>query len=183
MDNERGDLKDLAGTTITLGDSINEEANLTGTWHVEVFDAEGVLQYDETLQNLLTTQGKNTMLTIVTSGTFAPLYASAFTAGSPAITATYAAPIVTEVTTGMLANRQLLTWGAASAGAIVGTCAFSIISGCTLTGIMAMSGGAGITTPGNTAATSGVLLSEGTLGTSQVISTTGTVNLSYTLSV
>jgi hypothetical protein len=183
MSHERGDARDLASTTITLGDSVGEYTGLTGVWRVEVFDADGVLQWDETLQNLVTTQGKNTMLTILTSGTFAVLYSSAYTAGSPIATATYAAPVVTEVTSGMLAARQVLTWGAASAGSIVGTSTLSILSACTLNGIMAVSGGAGVTTPGNTGATGGVLLSEGNLGTPQVISTTGTVVLSYTLSV
>ena len=184
MEHERGDLKDNVGTSIEMGDSIIEDSKMKGVWRVEIFDADGVLQYDETLQNLLTTQGKNTMLTILTSGTFAPLYASAYLAGAaPIISATYAAPVVTEITSAGLANRQLLTWGAAAAGAIVGTCSMSILQNTTIQGIMAMSGGAGITTPGNTGATGGVLLSEGALGIAQVISTTGTVNLSYTLSV
>jgi hypothetical protein len=184
MDTERGNAQDFAGATVTLGDSIDERAGLTGVWRVEIFDADGVLQWDETLENLITTQGKNDMLSIYTLGTFAPIFASAFTgATSPSAAATYLAPVVTEVTPAQLAARVSLTWGAASAGAIVGTAALNITANATLTGIMAMKGASGIATPGNTAAAGGVLLSEGALGTAQVISTTGTVNLSYTLSV
>jgi hypothetical protein len=184
MSEERGDARESAGTTITLGDSVGEHAGLTGVWRVEIFDADGVLQWDETLNNLVTTQGKNAMLSVYTGGTFAALYASGFTgATSPSAAATYAVPVVTEMTPSQMANRPVLAWGAASGGSIIATAAMNIIANTTITGIMAMSGGAGITTTGNTGATGGVLLSEGALGTAQVISTTGTVNLSYTLSV
>jgi hypothetical protein len=183
MSQERGDLTDLVGATITFGESVIDDAPLRGVWHVEIFDADGVLQWDETLENIITTQGKNAMLTIFTGGTFAALYASGFTAGSPTLSATYVAKVVTEMTTGQMATRPALGWAAASAGQIVGTASMNVISNTTLTGIMAMSGGAGITTVGDTTAVGGVLLSEGTLGTQQIISTTGTVNLSYTLSI
>jgi hypothetical protein len=183
MGEERGDARESAGTTITLGDTEEAHGVLSGIWRVEIFDADGVLQWDETLGNLITTQGGTDILAIYAAGTSNAIYASAFTAGSPGTNATYGAPIVTEVTTIQLANRVLISFGAAAARAIVGTAALPILSNTTITGIMAMKGGSGITTPGNIAAAGGVLLSEGALGTSQVISTTGTVNLSYTLSV
>lgn len=190
MHSEVGMGKDLHGATITINDGITEGGDLSagvekirGVWRVEVWDDEKGLIWDETFENLWTTQGKNDILDVYCGGTFGTLYSSAFTAGSPTITATYAAKVVTEVGTSVLANRVALSWSAASAGSKVGTAALPILSASTLTGIMAVKGGAGITTPGDTGASGGVLFSEGTLGTPQVISTTGTVNLSYTLSV
>ena len=179
-----GNGSDQVTVTITSDVDISAQTErMTGVWHVEVIDDDKGLIWDETFQNLLTTQGKNDVLTVYTGGTFSTLYASAFTGGSPTLTATYAAPVVTEVTSGTIANRVALSWAAAAAGAIVGTCSIPVLAATTLTGIMAMHGGAGIATVGNTTAVGGVLLSEGTLGTPQVISTTGTLNLSYTLSI
>jgi hypothetical protein len=168
-----------------VGASAEEKMAAVGKWTVEFFDDDGVLQWSEQVNNLVTTQGKNDILNVYANGTAAATrYASFFTGGSPTLTATYAAPVVTEITTTDLAARVALTFGTAAASALVtGTAALPILASCTLTGVMAMSGGSGVATPGNTTATGGVLLSEGTLGTAQVISTTGTVNLTYTLGV
>lgn len=187
---ESGAGRDLADATITIDVGIREGADLSagvaklrGVWRVRVTDDERGMIWDETLENLITTEGGNDWLTVYTGGTFGTLYASAFLAGTPTLTATYAAKAVTEIGTAALANRVALTWGAASGKAIVGTATLPILSASTITGIMTMKGGSGILTPGDTAAVGGKLFSEVTLGVPQVISTTGNVDISYTLSV
>ncbi len=181
---EKANVSEGVVATIMIGAGLAERAAAGGVWTVEFFNDDGALQWSDTAHNILTTQGKNDIMSCyVGNSATQALYMSAFTAGTPTLTATYAAPVVTEVTTTDMAARATTSWGAASSDTIVGTASLTIAAACTLTGIMMMHGGSGITTPGNTSATGGVLVSEGTLGTAQVISTTGTVVASYSLSL
>ena len=154
-----------------------------GVYHLECLAPDGSLRWAEDVCNVVTTQGKNFVLdnALAGSGYTAAWLLSLFTAGTPVATATYASPVVTEVTSSVLASRPAMTWVAASGGGKSSnavTC--SIVGSATITGVMVVKGSATI---GDTATASAVLLSEGTLATSRAVLSGDTLNVTYSLSI
>lgn len=172
----------LAASAI-LGGQAGEAADAEGTYLLECFAPDGTLRWREEVHNVVTTQGKNFVLDNALAGSAytAAWLLSLFTAGTPAATATYASPVVTEVTSGVLASRPAITWTAAASGSKTSnTVACSMVGSATITGVMVVKGSSTI---GDTAQAGGVLLSEGTLGSSRAVLSGDTLNVTYSLSI
>lgn len=159
---------------------LHEELKLHGQYKIQCFDADGNLKWEDTVDNLITTQGKNHVLDTELGGSSytAAWYCSLYTAGTITAAATYAVPVVTEVTSGVLAARVAVTFAAASGGSKVSNtinCVF--VGGATITGMMISKGSATI---GDTATAGGVLLSAALLTQSRIVVANDQLNLTYT---
>lgn len=94
-------------------------------YHVECYDADGNFKWEETIKNLVTTEGLNYLLNVAfDSGTqLTTWYVGLKDAGAPAATDTaltigISPAAWTEYTEYSEANRQALTLGTAAAGSI-----------------------------------------------------------------
>ena len=170
---------------------------LKGRYDVVCLDSEGNVKWTDVAHNQTTNQGKNGMLNGYLGAGAVPAswYCSLITASSISLTSVYSAinstspaTCVTEVGTGVIAARKLMTWAAAgtpTAGAIASnTVSFAITGAATVIGNMVVSGGTGITNLGDVAAASGVLLSAGSFtGGPKTVGNGDTLNVSYSLSM
>lgn len=160
-----------------------------GVYDVECFDKDGNLKWAELgVKNVVTNEGKNGMLDTYFAGSSytGTWYMSLITNGSATLSSTYAVPIVTEISSGIVTSdtRPTISWSAASGGAkSATTTSFSITGTATITGNMVVTGGSGITTVGNTAATGGILFSAATFGSSKSVSSGDTLQVTYSISV
>lgn len=177
---------DAIDVQVIKGAAQNDALNCVGTYQFECYDAAGNVKWTEQVKNVFTDQGKKSMLDVyLGNGTvLTPWYFTLITAGTPAATNTYAAPTLTEVTSGVLAARvAAASWNAASGTGSVAkaTAATSlpIIGTATITGYMLVAGSSVI---GNTAAAGGVLLSAATF-TSKSVGASDTLSVTYTLTL
>lgn len=133
--------------------------------------------------NLLTTEGRNYILDTLLSGSSytASWFLSLYTAGSAAAGNTYAAPVVTEVTSSVLATRPAVTWASAASGSKASnTIACNFIGSATVTGCMMLKG---VNTIADTATAGGKMLSQAALSASRSVLSGDTLNITYTLTV
>lgn len=171
----------LAHSGIGRNSGASEDVSASGNYVVECLDANGNVKWTDTIQNLVTTVGKNDLLDKylagsaytaawylgLVDGASAPAYSAADTAASHAGW--------TENVAYSNASRPAPTWSAAGSGSKATTAtAFNInaaatIAGCFLIGASGKSG------------TTGVLYSAGSFsGGNKPVTSGDTLNVSYT---
>lgn len=139
MHSEKVDAQDSAGVNLIRGGSADEQVNITGSYEVKCLDAEGNTKWEDTIKNLVVTEGKNDLLDKYFSG-------SAYTAGwymglvDNASFSAYAAgdtlashagwlEFLSYTISGSATNRATPSWGSASAGSKATTATTFTISG------------------------------------------------------
>ena len=160
-----------------------------GIYHVECIGADGAVRWSDVAYNVVSNQGKGALLDNYFPAGTAPTaptqYMSLITSGTATTASTYASPTVTETTSSVIAARVAMGFSNAASGAKASTTTtFSIIGSATITGSMVVSGGSGVTTVANTAATGGILFSAANFSAgSKTVGSGDTLNVSYSLSV
>lgn len=201
MNIERINPRDRAGVSVSTGAGLADRLDLSGTYHVECIGADGNVKWADTIENLVTTEGKNALLThalkassltqTVVLGLVESTGFSAFGATNTAanITAVGGASPTNgwnEATTSQCAARGSPSFGSASAGSLATSSAvsFSMLATATMKGaflmVKSIAGTAPTTTPGNT---SGALYSCGPFsGGDRAVINGDTLNVTYTAS-
>jgi len=191
-------MRDAMDASVIRGAGDKEEASTKGKYVFECFDKNGKLKWKDTIDNVVTTLGKNTALDAFLAGSaysatgpFMGLISSIGYTGVPVATDTMAShatwfevdatPHFPTVAARLTTNGN---WAAAAAGAksLTTPVSFSIITnGGTLKGAFLVFGTGAVATLGSTA---GVLLSAGVFtGGDKVVSAGDTVQVSYTLTL
>ncbi len=184
---------DAGSVSVSANVGIREAAEAHGHYTVECFDKDGVLKWSDTIDNLVTTVGKNLALDTFLAG-------SAYTVVGPYIglinTNASAAAIGDTMAShaGWLevgnanaptysGTRKTAAWSAASAGAkaLSAALSFAITSAGTVGGCFLVFGAGAVNTIDSTA---GVLYSAGAFtGGSKTVANGDTLNVSYTASL
>lgn len=199
---ESADARDAAAVSIKRVAALREQAHAEGAYFVECYDKDGNLKWTDRIDNLVTTEGKNAILTHFLKG-------SAYTAsqvlgliedtGYTAVAAGNTAANITAVGGGSPANgwneapvgtcaaRGTPSFGTASGGSLAtsASVSFSILATDTIKGAFLLcrstAGTAPTTTVGNT---NGALYSAGLFsGGDRSVANGDTLNVSYTASV
>lgn len=152
---------DFLSASVCRNAGSTESLKARGVYRITCIDSAGRPKWVAVAPNLVVDEGKNAMLDDYfdgsTAGTF---YMSLITAGSPVATATYAAPLVTEISDAVIGARGTVSWLAASGGVKTAvTTSFAITGTATITGNMVVSGSTAAAIVGDTAAGDGVLFS------------------------
>jgi hypothetical protein len=173
--------------------TVKEETEIKGRWHIECLDADGSLIWEEDIDNVVCTIGKNVALDAFLAGAaytvvgpFMGLISStSFTAVAAADTmASHAGWLEAgnANTPTYTAPRKTCAWAAATAGgkSLSAALSFAMTGTGTIQGIFLVYGTGALSTIDNTA---GTLLSAGTLGAAQPVINGNTVNASYTMTL
>jgi hypothetical protein len=173
--------------------TVKEESQIKGRWHIECLDADGSLIWEEDIDNVVCTVGKNVALDAFLAGAaytvvgpFMGLISStSFTAVNVADTMTSHAGWLeagNANTPSYTAPRKTCAWAAATAGgkSLSAALSFAMTGTGTIQGIFLVYGTGALSTIDNTA---GTLLSAGTLGAAQPVINGNTVNASYTMTL
>jgi hypothetical protein len=195
MENANG--MDINGATVFRGAGMNEGTHAEGKYVCQCIDPEGNLKWEDTIDNVVTTVGKNFVLDVVlasgnysVTGPYMGLISSVGYASIPVVTDTMASH-ATWVEAGSASNFPLYTaprktcvWAAAGAGAKALSVAlsFSIITtGGTVKGCFIVFGPGAVST---IADTNGVLYSAGLFtGGDKVVGVGDTLQASYSTSL
>lgn len=186
MQSEKLNAATVMGAGIGLNSISAEQAEAHGHYVVECCDADGNLRWSESIDNLVTTVGKNDALDKYLSGS---AYTAAWYVGLISATSYGAGPAAsdtsaahagwTESANYSQAARPTAAWSAASSGskALSSAAVFSINADTTIKGCFLISNA----TKGGT---TGILYSAGlfTAG-DKVVQTGDTLNVSYTASL
>jgi hypothetical protein len=172
---------------------VKEETLIKGRWHIECLDADGSLIWEEDIDNVVCTVGKNVALDAFLAGAaytvvgpFMGLISStSFTAVNVADTMTSHAGWLEAGganTPTYTAPRKTCAWAAATAGgkSLSAALSFAMTGTGTIQGIFLAYGTGALSTIDNTA---GTLLSAGALGAAQPVINGNTVNASYTMTL
>lgn len=186
MNNERMNGKDSASGGVGKNAAQGETLRAIGRYVVECFDADGNLKWQDTINNLVVTVGKNDLLDKYLAGS---AYTAAWYVGLVSATSytTGAAAGDTMSSHGGWAEdqnysqgtRPAASWAAASGGskALSSAAAFSINATTTIKGCFMASN----STKGGT---TGILLSAGLFsGGDKAVGNGDTLNVSYSLAV
>jgi hypothetical protein len=198
MTKEIMELQDKTDAVIVRNSSEEEVMEAKGTYVFKCFDKDGKLKWEDVIDNLVTTLGKNALLDAALAGSsytvvgpFMGLISSvSYTTGPAAgdtmgshggwyevAASTYFPEIAARITT----NGG---WNSAAAGAkaLTSALSFSIINtGGTVKGAFLVFGAGAVATLGSTA---GTLLSAGTFsGGDKVLSVGDTLQVSYSMSL
>src|SRR6201995_842435 len=114
-----------------------EYNRLIGKYSIQCINYKGDIIWNDTANNMVVNQGKNSLLNSYFQGTayVATWCCSLITAGTVQDTSTYSSPTVTEVTNQIIANRQTMTWVTASGGSkSSNVISFPIIGSAIITG-------------------------------------------------
>ena len=182
-----------ANTTDTLGASVargavqNDEMMALGHYTAECFDASGNLNWNESFDNLVTTQGKNHLLDNGLAGPASAVAArmSFITSGTPVVGDTYATHAgFTELGSGVIATRGTPSFSVAAAGvkqtssavsaSIIGT---GTVTGVAINVVVGTVGNLGVVA--DTATANAILYSAGLFGASKSVSNGDTLNVTY----
>jgi hypothetical protein len=162
---------------------IREQITLENYWTVECHGPDGVLKWRDAFANLVTTAGKNDILTQYLKGS---AYTAAWYVGLTSTSPTVAAADTmashsgwTEVVAYSEANRQTLTLGTASAGSIDNTASKATFTiNANSTGV----GGAFVVTNNTKSGTTGTLYGVGAFtGGDKTLSSGDVLSVSVTL--
>ncbi len=164
----------------------SEKIELKGRYFFECFDSEGNLKWSDTIENLVTTVGKNEMLDEYLAGT---AYTATWYIGLIGATGYTTGPAVGDTSAShggwvedqnyTEANRLTTVWAAASAGskALSAALSFSINATTTIKGAFLID----VNTKGGT---TGVLFSAGDFsGGDKAVANNDTLNVSYSLAL
>lgn len=184
MQSEKLNAADASGVAIGRSGGMAEVADAHGFYTVECRDAEGKVKWSETIENLVVTVGKNSLLDTFFAGS---AYTAAFYLGlvDGASTPTYAAADTMASHSGWSENtvysnstRPAVSWSAASAGSKASTATTFNINA---TGTIA---GAFLATNSTKSGTTGTLYSAGSFtGGNRTVANGDTLNVTYTASV
>jgi hypothetical protein len=177
-----------SNATVTRGSGVSDVLNLHGVFEFECFDKDGNLKWKDIGYNTVSNQGKNGMMDTylgLSPALASAWYMSLVTAGTATTSSTYATPIVTEITSSIVATRPTVAWSAASAGSKAATTtAFSIIGSATITGNMLVTATSNGSVIANTAGTGGIFFSGAAFsGGSKAVTSGDTLNVTYSLSI
>lgn len=179
--------QDIITSEVVRGSSYSDVMEVSGHFHIECFDSEGKLKWEDSFNNLVTTQGRNHLLDHGLGGPATAINTrmSYITSGTPVAGDTYATHAgFTELGSGVIAARATPSFSAASAGVKSTSAAVSssIIGTGTVTGvainlIVGSVGNLGVVA--DTATSGGILYSAGLFGTSKSVSNGDTLNVTY----
>ncbi len=172
-----------AGASIAQASALAEQLQPRGVYTFECFDAQGNLKWRDTLQNLVTTAGKNDLLDKYLAGSS---YTAAWflgligTTGYSAVAAGDTAASHAGWTESVVysnSTRPAPSWGSASAGSKASTAtAFNINGSDTIKGAFLISNS-------TKSGTSGILYSAGLFsGGDRAVVNADTLNVTYTAS-
>jgi hypothetical protein len=187
MSNEKLDIRNSVGAEVIRGGVNEETLKLKGRYTFECYGADGKLKWADTIENLVTTVGKNDLLDKYIAGT---TYTAAWYLGLKGVgtadIADTAASHITWLEVGganapaySQAARPTPTWSAAAAGAKATSTAvvFSITSSGTVAGAF-------LSTVATKDATTGILFSAGDFtGGSKTVANGDSINVSWSLSI
>lgn len=194
MEQDKLQTIDNCDASVIRGGGSEEAIGLKGKYIAKCFDAEGNLKWEDEIENLVTTVGKNYALDTVLAG-------SGFTAVGPFIglisSVSYTAVAVGDTmashtgwTEAGITNAPTYSggrkttaagWSAASAGAkaLSSALAFTMTGAGTVKGCFLVTGTGAVSTVDNT---SGTLFSAGLFtGGDKVVANTDVINVSYSL--
>jgi hypothetical protein len=201
MNAERAQALDLAGASVAAGRALAEQAHAGGRYVFECFDKDGNLKWRDHIDNLVTTEGGNALLTHALKGssyTASQVMGLIEDTGYSAVAIGNTAANITAVGGGSPANgwneapsstcaaRGTPSFGTAGSKALAASAlGFSIIATDTIKGAFLMmrsvAGTAPTTTVGNT---NGALYSAGLFsGGDRAVANGDTLNVTYTASV
>ena len=139
MHTEKVDAQDLLGATALLGAGLSEQVSVTGRYDVKCLDADGNLKWEDSIENLVVTVGKNDLLDKYFAGSAytAAWYMglvdnasfSAYAAGDTLASHTGWLEYLNYTISGSSTNRATAAWNAASAGSKASTATTFTISG------------------------------------------------------
>lgn len=168
---------------LIAGGAAAEESSIHGRYQVECRDAQGNLKWTDTIDNLVTTVGRNDMLDKHLAGS---AYTAAWYLGLIGATSYTTGPAVGDTSASHAgwaedqnysqAARPTTAWNAAAAGskALSSSATFSINASTTIKGCFLIS----VSTKGGT---TGILFSAGTFsGGDKVLSNGDTLSVAYT---
>jgi hypothetical protein len=195
MQKESANAQDQGDATLIRRSEFEEKAEAHGRFIVKCFDKDGKLKWEDTIENVVTTVGKNAALDAYLAGSgytvtgpFMGLISSVGYGAGPVASDTLAshegwteagnanAPTYT-------APRKTCAWNAAGAGAkaLSAALAFVFTGAGTVKGAFLVFGAGAVSTIDNT---SGVLYSAGLFtGGDKVVVSTDTLNISYSTSL
>lgn len=199
---EKANANEISGASVTRGSNHFEGAEAHGNYFVQCFDSNGNLKWEDTIENVVCTEGKNSALTSVFKGVSFTQVAvmglignttySAPVAGNTAgaINTTGSANNWNEATSAVSATRKDLTtsnqFGTPSAGSVSTSAqAFAITGTDTINGCFVLIKNAAGTAPTTAVANqNGALWSAGAFtGGAKAVSSGDTLNVTYTTSL
>lgn len=141
MSQEKVNATDASSASVTRGGPMNESLDIHGHYDVVCTGADGVVKWEDSIENLVVTVGKNNLLDNYFSGS---TYTAAWFMGLTAGGTSYIAGDTLAVHPGWLEdqnytglNRITVTWAAASGGSKVSAAAvFNITATTTINGAM-----------------------------------------------
>lgn len=169
----------------TMRDGLSVGVEFHNVYRFECFDADGNLKWVDETTNLVTTEGKNDLLTKYFKGSAytAAWYVGLISGSSPTLAAgdTAASHAAwTEFAAYSQANRPTWTGGTASAGSLDNSASQAAF---TINGGGGTVGGAFLISNNTKSGTTGVLYGEAALGTARTLASGDTLNITITLTV
>lgn len=181
--------KDQSEATLIRGSGeFIESAKAEGIYTITCYDKNGIVKWEDKFENTVVTQGKNYLLTLLTSASSTNILRMGLKGtGTVSASDTYTSHAGWAEITAYSGSRGTPAWSASSAGSVSTSSAvsFSITGTATVTGcFMAMAPTATtLGTIGDTTATGAVLYSAGDFSSSKSVSSGDTLNVSYTASL
>jgi hypothetical protein len=181
-------VSDSATAGLVARPKIEDLLKTEGVFYVECYDKDGKLKWKDEARNVVTTQGKNSILDRYLGLAAAPANQAVglhTTVGNAASTYATPSPQV-ECVVGTYTARLAPSFSAASAGAKTTSAAvsFPIVGTDTVAGCFVAQGPVGVMTRGDTAAAAAVLVSSGAFGGgSRAVVNGDTLNVTYTLTL
>ena len=193
---EKANAQELNGCNVLRGANHSENMEAHGTYYAKCIGPDGVVKWEDTIDNVVTTVGKNQMLDVALGtsaavvGPYMGLISSVSYTGVPVVGDTMSSHS-TWVEAGSASNFPLYTgtrktcvWSAATGGAKALSAALSFVcvtTGGTVKGCFIVFGTSAVATIGDT---NGVLYSAGLFtGGDKVIGIADTLQVSYSTSL
>lgn len=185
-DNVTTNMKVVA--SLGTNSSVSDEVEAKGSWSFKCFDKDGNLKWEDGFKNIVTTEGKNALLTTgfkgasYTAAVYIGLISSISYTSAPALTDTLASHAnwteagVANAPT--FAARIAATFGTASAGSL----ATSTNSSFTMTGAGTVKGALIVFNGANStiANTTGTLYAAGLFSSDKIVSANDIIQVGYT---
>ena len=179
---------DAISAGLIARNNADEQMEIHGRYHVECLGADGSVKWTDEIDNLVTTVGKNDLLTqylkgsAYSAGTVYMGLKGTGTAAAGDTMASHAGWSELNITsTPASGARASTTFGTASAGSLATSSAVSFVmsSSATVAGVFLVTNGGAATN----ASTTGILFSAGDFASSRSVVSGDTLNVTYTASV
>ena len=182
MSNEISNIGYICSATVGRGASHIEGVEMHGFYHVVCHGPDGVFKWEDTIDNVVTTVGKNLTITgALTNAAQGVAFMGLKGTGTAVVGDTQASHTWLEVGAAnaptYTSPRKTPTWGTASAGAISPTAAqvFAMTGSGTVAGCFINVGGSSVIDN-----TTGTLFSAGDFASSKTVTSGDTLTVSYT---